>query len=77
MSYAVITLFVVVIIQATAAYFSFRETRKLQTRLMYLRRTYETLVKCDEKNNEYIKELIETNQGQAQTIRKLKNRISF
>ena len=77
MSYATIALFVLVIIQAVAAYFSFRETRKLQTRLMHLRKTYATLVMCDEKNNEFIKELIKTNQGQAQTIRKLKNRISF
>lgn len=77
MSYATIALFVVVVAQAIAAYFSFRETRKLRTKLIHLRKTHDTLVYCDKKNNEFIQELIKTNQAQAKNIRTLKNRISF
>ena len=77
MSYATIALFVVIIAQAIAAYFALRETRKLRTKLIRLQKTYDTLVFCDEKNNEFIQELIKTNQAQAKKIRTLKNRISF
>ena len=77
MSYATIALFVVIIAQAIAAYFALRETRKLRTKLIRLRKTYDTLVFCDEKNNEFIQKLIKTNQAQAKKIRTLKNRISF
>ena len=77
MSYATIALFVVVVAQAIAAYFAFRETRKLCTKLIHLRKTYDTLVYCDKKNDEFIQELIKTNQAQAKKIRTLKNRISF
>ena len=77
MSYAAIALFVVIIAQAIAAYLALRETRKLRAKLIRLRKTYDTLVFCDEKNNEFIQELIKTNQAQAKKIRILKNRISF
>ena len=77
MSYATIALFVAVVAQAIAAYFAFRETRKLRTKLIHLRKTYDTLVYCDKKNDEFIQELIKTNQAQAKKIRTLKNRISF
>ena len=77
MSYATIALFVVIIAQAIAAYFALREIRKLRTKLICLRKTYDTLVFCDEKNNKFIQELIKTNQAQAKKIRTLKNRISF
>ena len=77
MSYATIALFAVVVAQAIAAYFAFRETRKLRTKLIHLRKTYDAPVYCDKKNDEFIQELIKTNQAQAKKIRTLKNRISF
>ena len=77
MSYSVLALFVVVVIQAIAAYFSFRENRKLQHQLTRLRKLNSTILECNGKNEEFIQQVIKTNQAQAKKIRELKNRIEF
>ena len=77
MSYSIIALFTVIVVQAMVAYHTSKKNRELRSELEFLKKDYAFLVKCDKKNVKFIGELIETNQGQAQTIRKLKNRISF
>lgn len=77
MSYSVLALFVVVIAQAIASFFVFRENRKLNKSVANLARIRKTLYACNDKNEEFIQELIKTNQKQAAKIRQLKNRISF
>ena len=77
MSYSVLALFIVVIAQAIAAFFVFRENRKLKKSVAALARIRKNLYACNDKNEEFIQELIKTNQAQAQKIQELKNRISF
>ena len=77
MSYSVLALFVVVIAQAIASFFVFRENRKLKKSVASLARIRKTLYAYNDKNEEFIQELIKTNQEQAAKIRQLKNRISF
>lgn len=77
MSYFVLALFVVVIAQAIAAFFAFRENRKLKKSVANLTRIRKNLYTYADKNEEFIQELIKTNQAQAKKIQELKNRISF
>lgn len=77
MFYSVLALFVVVIAQAIAAFFAFREIRKLKKSVARLARSRMNLYYAADKNEEFIQELIKTNQAQAKKIRELKNRISF
>lgn len=77
MSYSVLALFVVVIAQAIAAFFAFRENRKLKKSVANLTRIRKNLYAYSDKNEEFIQELIKTNQEQAKKIQELKNRISF
>lgn len=77
MSYSVLALFVVVIAQAIASFFAFRENRKLKNRIAKLYRIRMNLYAHSDKNEEFIQELIKTNQAQAKKIQDLKNRISF
>lgn len=77
MSYSVLALFIVVIAQAVAAFFVFRENRKLKRSIVELARIRKNLYAYNDKNEEFIQELIKTNQEQAQKIQELKNRISF
>lgn len=77
MSYSVLALFVVVIVQAIAAFFVFRENRKLKKSVAELARIRKNLYAYNDKNEEFIQELIKTNQAQAKKIQELKNRISF
>lgn len=77
MSYSVLVLFVVVIAQAITAFFAFRENRKLKKSVARLARSRMNLYDAIDKNEEFIQELIKTNQAQAKKNRELKNRISF
>lgn len=77
MSYSVLALFVFVIAQAIAAFFAFRENRKLKKSVANLTRIRKNLYTYADKNEEFIQELIKTNQAQAKKIQELKNRISF
>lgn len=77
MSYSVLALLVVVIAQAIASFFAFRENRKLKKSVANLARIRKNLYAYADKNEEFIQELIKTNQEQAAKIRQLKNRISF
>lgn len=77
MSYSVLALFVVVIAQAIASFFVFRENRKLKKSVANLARIRKNLYAYADKNEEFIQELIKTNQAQAKKIQELKNRISF
>ena len=77
MSYSVLALFVVVIAQAIASFFVFRENRKLKKSVANLARIRKNLYTYADKNEEFIQELIKTNQAQAKKIQDLKNRISF
>lgn len=77
MSYSVLALFVVVISQAVASFFAFRENRKLKKSVANLTRIRKNLYAYSDKNEEFIQELIKTNQAQAKKIQELKNRISF
>lgn len=77
MSYSVLALFVVVIAQAIAAFFVFRENRKLKKSVANLARIRKNLYTYSDKNEEFIQELIKANQAQAKKIQELKNRISF
>ncbi len=77
MSYSVLALFVVVIAQAIASFFAFRENRKLKKSVANLARIRKNLYTYADKNEEFIQELIKTNQAQAKKIQELKNRISF
>ena len=77
MSYSVLALFVVVIAQAITAFFAFRENRKLKKSVANLTRIRKNLYTYADKNEEFIQELIKTNQAQAKKIQDLKNRISF
>ena len=77
MSYSVLALFVVVIVQVIAAFFVFRENRKLKKSIDNLTRIRKNLYAYSDKNEEFIQELIKTNQAQAKKIQELKNRISF
>lgn len=84
MSYSIITLFAVIMVQSICAFFAFRETRELKAQLSRLKEVNADckklnafLLKCDAKNVEFIGKLIQTNQEQAKKIRTLKNRISF
>ena len=77
MSYSVLALFVVVIAQAIASFFAFRENRKLKKSIATLTRIRKNLYAYSDKNEEFIQELIKTNQAQAKKIQDLKNRISF
>lgn len=77
MSYSVLALFVVVIAQAIASFFVFRENRKLKKSVANLARIRKNLYAYADKNEEFIQELIKTNQAQAKKIQDLKNRISF
>ena len=77
MSYSVLALFVVVIAQAFASFFAFRENRKLKKSVANLTRIRKNLYAYSDKNEEFIQELIKTNQAQAKKIQELKNRISF
>ena len=77
MSYSVLALFVVVIAQAVASFFAFRENRKLKKSVANLTRIRKNLYAYSDKNEEFIQELIKTNQAQANKIQELKNRISF
>ena len=77
MSYSVLALFVVVIAQAIASFFAFRENRKLNKSVANLARIRKNLYAYADKNEEFIQELIKTNQAQAKKIQELKNRISF
>lgn len=77
MSYSVLALFIVVIAQAITAFFVFRENRKLKKSVAELARVRKNLYAYNDKNEEFIQELIKTNQAQAKKIQELKNRISF
>lgn len=77
MSYSVLALFIVVIAQAIASFFVFRENRKLKKSVAELARIRKNLYAYNDKNEEFIQELIKTNQAQAKKIRDLKDRISF
>lgn len=77
MSYSVLALFVVVIVQAIVSFFVFRENRKLKKSVANLARIHKNLYAYADKNEEFIQELIKTNQAQAKKIQDLKNRISF
>lgn len=77
MSYSVLALLVVVIAQAITSFFVFRENRKLKKSVANLARIRKNLYTYSDKNEEFIQELIETNQAQAKKIQELKNRISF
>lgn len=77
MSYSVLALFVVVIAQAVASFFAFRENRKLKKSVANLTRIRKNLHTYADKNEEFIQELIKTNQAQTKKIQELKNRISF
>lgn len=77
MSYSVLALLVVVIAQAIASFFAFRENRKLKKSVANLARIRKNLYTYADKNEEFIQELIKTNQAQAKKIQDLKNRISF
>lgn len=77
MSYSVLALFIVVIAQAIASFFAFRENRKLKKSVANLARIRKNLYAYADKNEEFIQELIKTNQAQAKKIQELKNRISF
>lgn len=77
MSYSVLALFVVVIAQAIAAFFAFRENRKLKKSVARLARIRMNLYDAADKNEEFIQELIKTRQAQSKKIQELKNRISF
>ena len=77
MSYSVLALLVVVIVQAIAAFFALRENRKLKKSVAKLARSRMNLYAAADKNEGFIQELIRTNQEQAKKIRELKNRISF
>lgn len=77
MSYSVLALLVVVIAQAIASFFVFRENRKLKKSVAGLARVRKNLYTYADKNEEFIQKLIKTNQAQAKKIQDLKNRISF
>ena len=77
MSYSLLILFAVIVIQAICAFFAFRENRKLKKSVAKLARSRMNLYDAADKNEEFIQELIKTNQAQAKKIRELKNRISF
>lgn len=77
MSYYVLALFIVAIVQAIAAFFVCRENRKLKKSVAGLARVRKNLYAYVDKNEEFIQELIKTNQAQAKKIQELKNRISF
>lgn len=77
MSYSVLALLVVIIAQAIASFFAFRENRKLKKSVANLARVRKNLYAYADKNEEFIQELIKTNQAQAKKIQELKNRISF
>lgn len=77
MSYSVLALFIVVVAQAIVAFFVFRENRKLKNSVAKLARIRKNLYAYNDKNEEFIQELIKTNQAQAKKIQELKNRISF
>ena len=77
MSYSVLALFIVVIAQSIASFFVFRENRKLKKSIAKLARIRKNLYAYADKNEEFIQELIKTNQAQAKKIQELKNRISF
>ena len=53
-----------------------RKTKKLNKMEALIKKNAE-LKEANYKNQKFIEELISTNQGQAQTIQNLKNRISF
>ena len=53
-----------------------RKTKKLNKMEALIKKNAE-LKEANYKNQQFIEELIQTNQGQAQTIQSLKNRISF
>ena len=53
-----------------------RKTKKLNKMEALIKKNAE-LKEANHKNQKFIEELIATNQGQAQTIQNLKNRISF
>lgn len=53
-----------------------RKTKKLNKMEALIKKNAE-LKEANYKNQKFIEELIATNQGQAQTIQNLKNRISF
>lgn len=53
-----------------------RKTKKLNKMEALIKKNAE-LKEANYKNQKFIEELIATNQGQAQTIQTLKNRISF
>lgn len=53
-----------------------RKTKKLNKMEALIKKNAE-LKEANYKNQQFIEELIRTNQGQAQTIQSLKNRISF
>ena len=77
MSYSVLALFVVIIAQAVASFFAFRENRKLKKSVANLTRIRKNLYAYSDNNEEFIQELIKMNQAQAKKIQELKNRISF
>ena len=77
MSYLTIGLSVLIVALAVISYFSFEEVHQLKTQLIRLRKRNSDLLSANYKNQDFIDELVKTNQAQAKKIQDLKNRISF
>ena len=77
MSYITMILVTLILVQAVCAFILSREIRQLKKQTDRYRRRLANLLACGDKNEEFIKTLIKTNQEQAAKIRQLKNRISF
>lgn len=77
MSYLIIGLSVLIIALTVISYFSFEEVHQLKTQLIRLRKRNSDLLGANYKNQDFIDELVKTNQAQAKKIQDLKNRISF
>jgi hypothetical protein len=77
MSYLTIGLSVLIVALAVISYFSFEEVHQLKMQLIHLRKRNSDLLGANYKNQDFIDELVKTNQAQAKKIQDLKNRISF
>ena len=77
MSYLIIGLSVLIIALAVISYSSFEEVHQLKMQLIRLRKRNSDLLSANYKNQDFIDELVKTNQAQAKKIQDLKNRISF
>lgn len=75
--YVTLALVAIILVQAVCAFIMSREIRQLKRQMDRYRGRIATLLTCGDKNEEFIQNLIKTNQEQAAKIRQLRNRISF